>query len=62
MVVVYNWDMKNRLYTLMFLFLAIALYVAGMALPATIFLVFGVLAESVFWVRLFRVGRNKPEK
>jgi hypothetical protein len=55
---VYNWNMKHHLYTLMFLILAIALYFVGMALPATVFLVFGMLAEAVFWVRLFRVGRK----
>lgn len=52
--------MKYHLYTLMFLVLAIALYFFGMALPATVLFVLGMLAEAVFWVRLFR-GKRKPD-
>ena len=48
--------MNPRLITFLFLMLALALYYAGMALTATIFLVLGGIAEMVFWVRLFRGG------
>ena len=50
--------MNTHLITFLFLLLAPALYFAGMALPATIFLVLGGIAEMVFWVRLFR-GDNR---
>jgi hypothetical protein len=53
--------MKRHLYTLMFLLVAIALYIVGLVLPASFFLLLGVLAESVFWVRLLNPGRRKSE-
>lgn len=45
--------MNPRFITLLFLVLALTLYYAGMALPATILLVLGGIAEMAFWVRLF---------
>ena len=49
--------MNKRLITLLFFVLAVVLYFIGMALPATIFLLLGVMAEMVFWVRLFKSGK-----
>ena len=46
--------------TFSFLLVAFAFYFIGMALPAAIFLVLGVLSEMVFWVRLFRTDKDKP--
>jgi len=51
--------MNQHLITLLFLLLALALYFAGMALPAMIFLLLGGLAEMVFWVRVFRGSNRK---
>jgi len=45
--------MNKHVITGLFLFLALVLYFAGMALPAMIFLLLGAAAEMVFWVRLF---------
>ena len=53
--------MRKHLYTLLFLLLAIVLYVLGMALPATILLLLGMLAEAVFWVRLFKTRWRKSD-
>ena len=39
---------------------AIAFYFVGMAMPAAIFMLLGAVAEMVFWVRLFRTGKDKP--
>jgi hypothetical protein len=49
--------MNKRLITLSFFLLAVTFYFVGMALPATIFLILGALAEMVFWVLLFRSDR-----
>ncbi len=46
--------MKKHLITFLFLVAAIALYAVGFALPATAFLVLGLVAEGTFWVRLLR--------
>ena len=46
--------MRRHFITGLFLFLAVALYLAGMAMPATLLLVLGLLAEGVFWLRLLR--------
>ncbi len=54
--------MKNHTLTFTFLLLAIVLYVAGMAIPATVFLVLGALAEGVFWVRLLNSSGRKSAK
>jgi len=51
--------MNKRLITVLFLVLAFTLYFIGMALPAAIFLLLGLLSEMVFWVRLFRSGGRK---
>jgi hypothetical protein len=53
--------MNKHLITLLFLFLAIALYFVGLALPATIFLLLGAWAEIVFWVRLLRRGGRRSD-
>jgi len=46
--------MNKRLTTLLFFVLAALLYFVGFALPATVFLVLGALAEMVFWVHIFK--------
>jgi threonine/homoserine efflux transporter RhtA len=53
--------MNKHLTTLLFFLLALVLYFIGLALAATIFLLFGALAEGIFWLRLFRGGRHKPD-
>ena len=58
--IAYTWGMNKRLITLSFFLLAVVLYFIGMAMPAAIFLLLGMLAEMVFWVRLFRRGGDKP--
>jgi cytochrome c biogenesis protein CcdA len=45
--------------TLLLLILAILFYALGLALPATLLIVFGVLLEGAFWIRLFRGVRHK---
>ena len=52
--------MNKHFTTLSFFLLAVLLYFVGMALPAVIFLFLGMLAEIVFWVRLFRGNKNEP--
>ena len=52
--------MNKRLITLLFFLLAVVLYLVGMAMTATIFLILGMLAEAIFWVRLFRRDGDKP--
>ena len=49
--------MKNHLPTWVFLLVAFLFYFLGMALPAAFFMLLGLLAEGVFWVRLFRRRR-----
>ncbi len=46
--------MQRHLITLLCLAIAIALYVAGATLAATGLLILGMLAECIFWLRLFR--------
>ena len=46
--------LTNHWVTGVFLIAAIALYVAGAALPATILFVLGAVAECVVWLRIFR--------
>ena len=46
--------MNKRLTTLLVFVLAAVLYFIGFAQTATLFLVLGVIAEMIFWVRLFR--------
>ena len=52
--------MKRHLITFLFLLLAIALYSAGAAVPATLLLILGVVAEGVFWLRVS--GKDKRIK
>ena len=52
--------MKRHLITFLFLVLAIMLYFAGAAGPATILLILGVVVEAVFWLRVF--GKDKRIK
>jgi len=54
--------MKDHLVTYLFLLAAFALYFLGLALPAAIFVLLGLLAEMVFWVRLFSRGRRKSRR
>jgi len=49
--------MKRHLITFLILALAIALYSAGAAAPATFLLILGVVAEGVFWLRVS--GKDK---
>ncbi len=50
--------MKRHLVTLLLLPIAIVLYAAGLALPATGLLLLGAAAEMAFWIRLLR--RRNP--
>ncbi|RLA29198.1 MAG: hypothetical protein DRQ63_01510 [Gammaproteobacteria bacterium] len=52
--------MKRHLITFLFLVLAIALYSAGAAGPATFLLILGVVAEAVFWLRVS--GKDKRRR
>jgi len=52
--------MKRHLITFLILALAIALYSAGAAAPATFLLILGVVAEGVFWLRVS--GKDKRIK
>jgi hypothetical protein len=49
--------MKRHLVTFLFLVLAIALYAAGAAGPATFLLILGGIAEAMFWLRVS--GKDK---
>lgn len=46
--------MSPRMITFLFLVLALFCYGVGFAYVATVFIGLGVLAELIFWVRLFR--------
>ena len=48
----------QHLVTVVFLLLAAALYALGAALPGTLMLVLGGIAEAIFWFRLFRYRRG----
>ena len=52
--------MKDHLVTFLFLLAALALYFLGLALPAALLVLLGMLAEMVFWVRLFSRRYRKP--
>lgn len=52
--------MKRHLITFLFLLLALALYSAGAAAPATFLLILGVVAEGIFWLRVS--GKDKRHK
>jgi Flp pilus assembly protein TadB len=54
--------MKDHLVTFLFLLAAFVLYFFGLALPAALLVLLGMLAEMVFWVRLFRRGRRKTRQ
>ena len=54
--------MNKHMITFAFLIIAFVFYFVGMAMPAAIFMLFGAVAEMVFWVRLFRPGRDKPRR
>ncbi|MEM7277277.1 MAG: hypothetical protein AAF385_04055 [Pseudomonadota bacterium] len=43
--------------TILFLVLAIVMYGAGLALPATGLLIVGVVFEGTFWWRLLKPGK-----
>ena len=45
--------MKDHVWTLAFLALALILYAFGMAAGAVVLLLMGFAAEIVFWIRLF---------
>jgi hypothetical protein len=49
--------MRYHLPTWLFLLVAFLFYFLGMALPAAFFMLLGLAAEAVFWVRLFRRKR-----
>ncbi len=51
--------MQRHLITLLCLAVAIALYIAGAVLPAAGLLILGIVAECVFWVRLFGRGNSR---
>jgi len=54
--------MKRHLVTFLFLVLAITLYSAGAAGPATLLLILGVAAEAMFWLRVSGKDKKKKEK
>ena len=54
--------MKRHLVTFLFLVLAIALYAAGAAGPATFLLILGVVAEAIFWLRVSGKDRRFKKK
>jgi hypothetical protein len=49
----------RHLITLAFLIGAVALYVLGAGLSAMVLLALGVVAELVFWFRVFRIFRRR---
>jgi hypothetical protein len=49
----------RHLVTLAFLVLALLLYARGFAVPGHLFIVLGVLAESVFWWRILQWRRAR---
>ena len=59
---VYTGGMNKRLITLSFFILAVVFYFIGMASTATVFLLLGVLAEMVFWVRLFKPRDDRSNR
>jgi len=50
--------MNKHAVTILCLFLALTLYAIGLALPGTLFLILGAIAEGTFWIRLFRGTRR----
>ena len=48
--------LRNHLPIWSFLLIAFLFYFLGMALPAAFFMLLGLVAEAVFWVRSFRKG------
>jgi len=46
--------MNKHLVTFLFLIIAFVFYFIGMAMPAAIFMLLGMVAEMIVWVRLFR--------
>jgi hypothetical protein len=44
--------------TILMLVAALALYAAGMAIPASALVLLGIVAEGIFWFRLFRSGKR----
>jgi len=53
--------MKKHIATFLCLLLALGLYAIGLALPGTLFLILGAIAEGTFWMRLIRGGRRKSK-
>ncbi|MDH3508622.1 MAG: hypothetical protein OEQ25_15920 [Gammaproteobacteria bacterium] len=51
--------MKTHLITVSFLVAAIVLYGMGLSPQATILVVLGALAETVFWFRVGRLFRRR---
>ena len=51
--------MKSRLFGLILLLVAGALYLTGMAVGAVAILVVAMIAELFGWVRLLGIGRNR---
>ena len=50
--------MRQHLWTVAFLVLAIVLYSVGIAAGAVVMLALGFAAELVFWIRLFTRSGN----
>jgi hypothetical protein len=50
--------MKKHLVTFLFLLIAFLFYFLGMTLPAAVFILFGLIAELVFWVRIMFGGKR----
>lgn len=49
--------MRRHAITLALLLLAVMFYAIGLAMPATVLIVLGLVAEGAFWLRL--VGRRR---
>ena len=45
--------------TLLLFVVAVLLYAFGLTLPATLLVVLGMLAEGIFWFRLFKGSRRR---
>lgn len=53
--------MKKHLISGLFLLLALALYAIGAAVPATLLILLGCLAEATFWWRISRGSKKTRE-
>jgi hypothetical protein len=50
--------MKYHIFTFLFLLLAVVSYALGAVVGVPLFIALGVITESIFWVRLFRLSHG----